>query len=364
MGYNNTTMIKLNRNLSLLDKKDAAIFLLLCALVFAGASKFTYAALTLGTTSLTSDGTLTSVSTGDFIFSTTASNADTLKLAPASGGADTFGGTLTSSDLTANRTWTFPNVSGTVITTGDTGSVTSAMMADGVFSFRDELIIGTDSANGNETAPTTGMKLVAKPATTATARDLMILTPENESAIIRVQDEYLMLRSTNGTASDIYLNGLHTVLFNVYGTKVYLTTNRNDQNRLQIGDSGFGSVSGNSDDDQWVQSFDSQVGQTNWIGGHLNLAGGRGTGNGTPGMIKFHTSEAGSSGTTMQTHTEKMRISDALQLTATGLSKPTCNSSNRFKMWPVAGGAGVADTFEVCMKDAADAYAWEVIAVP
>ena len=38
---------------------------------------------------------------------------------------------LTSEDVTADRTITFPDVSGTVVTTGDTGSVTSAMIADG-----------------------------------------------------------------------------------------------------------------------------------------------------------------------------------------------------------------------------------------
>jgi len=39
-------------------------------------------------------------------------------------------------------------------------------------------------------------------------------------------------------------------------------------------------------------------------------------------------------------------------------TRPTCNSGNRFKVWAVAGGAGVLDTFELCRKDAADAYAW------
>jgi hypothetical protein len=41
-----------------------------------------------------------------------------------------------------------------------------------------------------------------------------------------------------------------------------------------------------------------------------------------------------------------------------GSGKPTCNSTNRGKVWRVQGGAGVADTFEWCKKDAADAYAW------
>jgi hypothetical protein len=45
----------------------------------------------------------------------------------------------------------------------------------------------------------------------------------------------------------------------------------------------------------------------------------------------------------------------------TTATKPTCNSSNRGFNWFVAGAGGVKDTFEVCAKDAADAYAWRVI---
>jgi hypothetical protein len=42
----------------------------------------------------------------------------------------------------------------------------------------------------------------------------------------------------------------------------------------------------------------------------------------------------------------------------TATAKPTCNSSNRGKIWYTAGGAGVADAWEKCHKDAGDAYAW------
>lgn len=44
---------------------------------------------------------------------------------------ETFNGTLTTATLSANRTYTLPNVSGTLVTTGDTGTVTSAMIANG-----------------------------------------------------------------------------------------------------------------------------------------------------------------------------------------------------------------------------------------
>lgn len=39
-------------------------------------------------------------------------------------------------------------------------------------------------------------------------------------------------------------------------------------------------------------------------------------------------------------------------------SKPACSISVNGAMWRTPGGAGVADTFEVCRKDAADVYAW------
>ncbi len=42
-------------------------------------------------------------------------------------------------------------------------------------------------------------------------------------------------------------------------------------------------------------------------------------------------------------------------------AKPTCNSSRRGMIWLEEGAAGVADTFEVCSKDAADAYAWRAL---
>jgi hypothetical protein len=38
--------------------------------------------------------------------------------------------------------------------------------------------------------------------------------------------------------------------------------------------------------------------------------------------------------------------------------QPTCDASNRRKRWFVEGGVGVADTYEVCTKDAGNAYAW------
>lgn len=43
---------------------------------------------------------------------------------------------------------------------------------------------------------------------------------------------------------------------------------------------------------------------------------------------------------------------------STNGAKPTCAVGERRKVWPTDGGAGVADTLEICKKDAADSYAW------
>jgi len=69
--------------------------------------------------------------TGAAIVSTGTATDDQLKFSPATGGAGRFVGTITSADLTVARTWTLPNVAGTLVTTGDTGSITSTMILDG-----------------------------------------------------------------------------------------------------------------------------------------------------------------------------------------------------------------------------------------
>jgi len=65
--------------------------------------------------------------------------------------ADAYETTLTVVDPTADRTITLPNITGTIITTGDTGTVTVTMMAGGT----DGNIISFD-ASGNPVAVATG----------------------------------------------------------------------------------------------------------------------------------------------------------------------------------------------------------------
>lgn len=58
-----------------------------------------------------------------------ASTQDAVAIAGRAGGTSSYGVTVTPTTLSASRTLTLPNVSGTVVTTGDTGTVTSTMIA-------------------------------------------------------------------------------------------------------------------------------------------------------------------------------------------------------------------------------------------
>tara|TARA_R110000868_G_scaffold95825_2_gene263416 strand:- start:2220 stop:3983 length:1764 start_codon:yes stop_codon:yes gene_type:complete len=60
-----------------------------------------------------------------------AATQDGVALAGRAGGTGTYEVTLTPTTLTADRILTLPDTAGTVVTTGDTGSVTSTMILDG-----------------------------------------------------------------------------------------------------------------------------------------------------------------------------------------------------------------------------------------
>lgn len=98
---------------------------------------------------------------------------------------------------------------------------------------------------------------------------------------------------------------------------------------------------------------------TNVTGGSFTVAGGKGTGNAAGGAVIFSTSDPGGSGSTLQSLTEKCRVpaGGGFQLTGNG-SKPTAGSAYRGTFWYTPGGAGVADTIEICAKSAADTYSW------
>ena len=48
---------------------------------------------------------------------------------------------------------------------------------------------------------------------------------------------------------------------------------------------------------------------------------------------------------------------------ATTASQPAASASIRGQLWIIQGGAGVADIFQVCIKDATDTYVWVTVTV-
>jgi hypothetical protein len=114
---------------------------------------------------------------------------------------DGFETTLTVVDPTADRTITLPNVTGTVVTTGDTGTVTSTMIADGTIVNADvnasAAIAGTkiDPDFGSQTIETTG---VFSAAGGSAAAPSITFTGDTNTGIYSPGADQVAL-STNGT---------------------------------------------------------------------------------------------------------------------------------------------------------------------
>jgi hypothetical protein len=87
---------------------------------------------TTGTFSSTLQGTSLNLTSGDIVFEGTT--------------ADNFETTLTVIDPTADRTVTIPNITGTVITTGDTGTITSTMILNNTIT-NDDIALSTIRAD-------------------------------------------------------------------------------------------------------------------------------------------------------------------------------------------------------------------------
>lgn len=129
---------------------------------------------------------------------------------------------------------------------------------------------------------------------------------------------------------------------------------------------------GNSDalNDSYALSFYSPSHRRAAIfGTNLNAGNNRGaldfyTGDGAANVvqaIRIDDSQRVLVGTTTAHNTlAGVEVNGGVQL-YTAVSKPACGTSTRGLLWHVQGGAGVADTLEVCRKDNLDAYAWTAL---
>ncbi|MEY2665093.1 MAG: hypothetical protein RLZZ480_198, partial [Candidatus Parcubacteria bacterium] len=124
------------------------------------------------------------------------------------GTADTAEGLLTSAVATTDKTWTLPNTTGTLITTGDSGTVTNTMLAGSIAASK---LVGTDIATvGTITSGTWGGSFSNN-----------IVTP-NSVKTTGQTDEYCLTYEATGTTWEWQTCG-STSLFTDGGASTYLT---------------------------------------------------------------------------------------------------------------------------------------------
>lgn len=113
------------------------------------------------------------------IRSEAASTQDAIVIAGRAGGTSSYAVTITPATLSASSTLTLPNTTGTVITTGDTGTVTNTMLAGSIANSKTtatssntaSAIVARDSS-GNFTAGTITATLSGSASTLTTSRTI------------------------------------------------------------------------------------------------------------------------------------------------------------------------------------------------
>lgn len=162
----------------------------------------------------------------------------------------------------------------------------------------------------------------------------------------------------NGAAS--LLLGASTLSFGSVGAEVILAR----QGTANLGLGGTASATPIAQTLSVQNASGTNIAGTTWT-----LAGPLGTGNAAIGTIVMTAaSVVQASGATAHTPVTHLTIGagkigiDATNGAQWGSgAEPTCNSTNRGFVVLVQAGAGVADTFRVCSKDAGDAYAYRAL---
>jgi len=188
-----------------------------------------------------------------------AATQDGIAIAGRAGGTSSYTVTMTPATLSANRTLTLPNTTGTVVTTGDTGTVTSTMILDGT-------IVNGDISSSAAIADT---KLATISTASKVSNSATTATSSNTASAIVARDA-----SGNFTAG--------TITASLSGTATKAST------LAQNGGSGTG----------MTFYWSGQGGQPNWLWG-----GNDGTNHYVYSPSNFSVSSAGSSNATTFTGT-------------------------------------------------------------
>jgi|GEM_PF-2840037 len=234
--------------------------------------------------------------------------------------------TIDEADVTA----TVPFLQADGADTGPSYSFTDNTTA-GLWDSSDHIILQGKRASGTDTA-STGTYLRSGVGTGTAAGGNISLTI-----------------APGGAASGSSLNTLQGAFF-AHGAQGYVNIGGVDVN-------GYSTPSLSS----WM-GVDSAAGNTDYDGGAVVIRGGFGTGAGVPGWIYLRTGSALGSGSTQQTESNRLIIKPQGPVVSDSGTKPTCDSTIRGVLWRDQGGAGVADTFEVCAKNSSDTYAWYALA--
>jgi hypothetical protein len=258
---------------------------------------------------------------------------DRISIAPAVKGAAAFVGTITSVDLTAARTWTLPNATGIFALTSDVVAPPFAMPI--LFLSKSGQQIRFDAASA-----LTSTRQVDFPDATG----LVLL-----GGVTNVMDNY---GNTDFAMTDMGVTGHVTASASPSMTSGNAAGNANisasssavslittlangDHSNFGVQGTSFGGSavkgSDNTDSDLTVDFNGANFTNSNAAANRLVTLG--------------------------------VKTDGGVYLTTTG-SKPTCNSSLRGSIWRTEGGNGVADKIEMCLKSAADTYAWVALATP
>jgi hypothetical protein len=73
---------------------------------------------------------------------------------------------------------------------------------------------------------------------------------------------------------------------------------------------------------------------------------------------RMRITSTGNVGIGTATPSQKLEVNGALRLNTTATKPATCDSTTRGVLWLTQGATGVADSLDVCLKDASGNYAW------